>query len=339
MKRALSTFLLLLTSVAIALTLIETFLFIEDRYPPVEDQVRGINGIDYAFLEPTGRLTSPDADTRRVLLVGDSFVAGRHCAAGEENVAGQLRRLMNTGSESPVDVVNLGVEGRDAAHYVEIVEALRSGVGPGDEVVVILYDNDINLSEESCRLIERQSAEYGITMPRRCVGILAGAAQSTYEDTFLKQLNRQLLRSRSFVLIKEASYNIPVLRGLYTRTEQAMKWGVLNSDEHRWMVDTITLLRDLVEETGATFTLAYYPNVNAITAEDPRHDIWRRFIDALQQETGIETKDPFPHFVEHTPAPALTWSLTDKHPNCTAHGIMAEYLWETVLRQSGAPAP
>lgn len=328
MKQVLLKVVLVGISVAIPLALIEAFLIWDHSFERVGSHIREINGIGYDFVEPTDRLATPDPETRRVMLVGDSFTAGRNCAANGENVIGHLERLVG---DRDLDLVNLGVDGRDGAHLVEIVEDLRSGVGPGDDMIVILYDNDIHLTEESCRLIDRQSAEHGITMPGLCTDILAGAARPLDQDTMLKRLNQRLDEVRTFNLVKEAAYNIPFLRGLYTRGTHVSKWEDLDSDEYRWMVDSITLMHDLVEEQGADFTLAYYPNINAITATDPRHAIWRTFIEALEDETGITTLDPFPFFIENTPSTSLVWSLTDKHPNCTAHGLMARYLLETVI--------
>ena len=336
MKQAIFKVVLLGISIAVPLALIEAFLVWDNSFEPVGSHIREINGVGYDFVEPTDRLATPDPDTRRVMLVGDSFTAGRNCAANDENVTGHLERL--TG-ERDLDLVNLGVDGRDGAHLVEIVEEMRSGVGPGDEMVVILYDNDIHLSEETCRLIDRQSTVHGVTKPGLCTAILAGAAQPLDQDTLLKQLNQRLDEVRTFNLVKEAAFNIPFLQGLYTRSTHVSKWEDLDSDEYRWMVDSITLMRGLVEERGADFTLAYYPNINAITAADPRHAIWRTFIDALEDETGITTLDPFPFFVENTPSTSLVWSLTDKHPNCTAHGLMADFLFETVIEDQVSERP
>ena len=328
MKQVIFKVVLLGISVAIPLALIEAFLVWDNHFEPVGSHIREIDGIGYDFVEPTDRLAAPDPETRRVLLVGDSFTAGRNCAARGLNVTGHLERL--TGGRD-IDLVNLGVDGRDGAHLVEIVEAMRHGVGPGDDVVVILYDNDIHLSLETCGLIDRQSRAHGITEPALCTAILAGATRPLDQDTLLKRWNQRLREVRSFNLVKEAAYNIPFLQGLYTRGTHVSKWADLDADEYRWMVDSITLMRDLVEARGADFTLAYYPNINAITAADPRHAIWRTFMGSLEAETGITTLDPFPFFVENTPATSLAWSLTDKHPDCTAHGLMADYLYRTVI--------
>ncbi len=328
MKDVILKVILIGISVAVPLVAIEAFLRWDNSFAPVDNHVREIDGIGYNFSVPTDRLSTPDPDTRRVMLIGDSFIAGRNCAAKQENVTGHLERLMG---ERDLDLVNLGVDGRDGAHFVEIVEEFRAGVGPGDEVVVVLYDNDIHLSTETCRLITRQSAEHGITVPALCNDILAGGARPLDEDTVLKRINRQIRDVRTFALVKEAAFNIPALQGLYTRGTHISKWADLESDEFQWMVDTISLLDALVEEQGADFILAYYPNINALTPADPRHQIWRTFIDSLEEKTGIETLDPFPFFVENTPATSLAWSLTDKHPNCIAHGLMARYLLETVI--------
>jgi hypothetical protein len=330
MRQFLAKITLLVASVAVSLALIEAFLVWDNHYPPVDRHFVEINGVIYDFLEPIDRFATPDPPTRRVMLIGDSFTAGLVCVVAGENVSGHLERRLD---DRDIDLVNLGVEGRDVPHYVDLIEEVRSGVGLGDDVVVILYHNDILLSERTCQLIDRHSAVYGITKPARCTDILAGAAQSLNEDTWLKRLNVFMRKEnvRTFVLVKEAAFNIPFLKGLYTREALGSQWDALDSDEFRWMVDSIVLMRDLVEAQGATFILAYYPNTNAISGDDPRHLTWRSFIDALEAETGITTLDPYPHFIEHAPSSSLVWSLTDRHPSCTAHGIMADYLYETVI--------
>ncbi len=338
MRQFLSKAALLAVSVAITLGLIEAFLAWDNHYPESERSVVEINGFIYDFLEPIDRFAALDPSSRRVMLIGDSFTAGRNCVGRGENVSGHLDRRLE--GRDDIDIINLGINGRDGAHFVEIIEAVQNGVGPSDDVVVILYDNDILLGEETCKLIDRQAAEFGITKPALCNDILAGAARPVDQDTWLKRLN-VLMREdvRTFILVKEAAFNIPFLRGLYTREALGSKWEDLDSDVFRWMVDSIALMQQLVEAQGATFTLAYYPNVNAISADDPRHATWRTFIEALEAETGISTLDPYPYFIEHAPSSSLVWSLTDKHPNCTAHGIMADFLFETVIEDGAADRP
>ena len=182
-------------------------------------------------------------------------------------------------------------------------------------------------------MIERHAATFGVTEPQLCADILRGTARAPDRDGLLKQLNLALREVRTFILVKEAAFNIPFLQGLYTRGVHVAMWEQLDSDEYRWMVDSIVLMRDMVERQGADFTLAYYPNVNAISADDPRHGIWRTFIAALEAETGIATLDPYPYFVEHAPSRSLVFSLTDKHPSCEGHGIMADFLFETVIEK------
>ena len=85
----------------------------------------------------------------KVFLLGDSFVAGLTCAKKQQNLSGHLQGLMGDG----VEVVNLGVGGKDPSHYTDFLTYFP--IRQGDKGVVVLYDNDIHMSKETCELATR----------------------------------------------------------------------------------------------------------------------------------------------------------------------------------------
>jgi len=81
---------------------------------------------------------------------------------------------------------------------------------------------------------------------------------------------------------------------------------------------------------GGSVLFTYYPNTNAISDKDERHAIWKRFIKFLEKNDGIKISDPYPYFIKNAPEKSMVWSLTDKHPNCEAHSLMAEYIFNNL---------
>ena len=57
---------------------------------------------------------------------------------------------------------------------------------------------------------------------------------------------------------------------------------------------------------------------------------WQPFIEAAKTE-GIIIDDAWEYIFENKDSNNMAWSLTDNHPNCKAHEIMANYMVEKIL--------
>ena len=85
-------------------------------------------------------------------------------------------------------------------------------------------------------------------------------------------------------------------------------------------------MKQQMSRNAGSVVFTYYPNTNRISNNDARHKTWARFIEYVKEIEGIDILDPYPYFVTHAPKKSMVWSLTDKHPNCAAHKIMADFL-------------
>ena len=86
------------------------------------------------------------------------------------------------------------------------------------------------------------------------------------------------------------------------------------------------VLQQQMRRNGGSVVFTYYPNTNQISHTDARHETWRRFIEYVRENEGIDILDPYPRFLTDAPQTSMVWSPTDKHPNCAAHKSMADFL-------------
>lgn len=325
----LAAFLLVTVSVFVTLIGFECFLRWEDSYEHYPYSQMKIKGETYPFVYPVEKLFRKDDSANKktnVLLIGDSFVSAIACAKEKQNLSGHLQTLLGDG----IEVVNLGVGGKDPANYIDFL--MHFPIRKDDLIVVVLYDNDIHMSKDTCRTALRQKGIFPpLHVPDFCSQLTTTMSVQKDEDGFLRQLNQVLKdRSKLFQLIKESAYNIPGVSNLFYRSEFTKRWNDFNADETKWILSTLPIMREIVEQKGARFLLTYYPNTNAISAEDPRHKIWLDFGQYVLEKSQIKLHDPYPFFVQHAQRKSMVWSLTDKHPSCDAHALMAQFLLDRI---------
>jgi len=318
-------FLVPIVTLFVALCSLEIFLFFDDKSQPVNRVSVEFNGRDYAFLQRSNAPFHFSAPNKRpnVFVVGDSFVEGVVCENEKKNFPGHLSQMVS----KEVEVVNLGIEGMNPVDYITWLEELR--IERGDTVIVTLYDNDVHLSPENCRDIIKQSKRRVIYTPKFCLqgeGIIDKS-----NETFLQKLNNKIKTLRLVKLTKEAVVNIPGIENLFYRSQFRSRWTDFNSEENQWIVSSITSIKSIVEEKKGEIFFVYYPNTNAISNSDPRHMQWRTFIEFVDRKQQITIEDPYPFFIDHAEEKSMVWSLTDKHPNCSAHLMMAKFVYEKLL--------
>jgi hypothetical protein len=326
LRRFFVAFLLVFLSTSVAFALFETFLHIETRseaYPRVS---LDINGVGYSFEESTAKalsVTEAASSKSNIFVVGDSFVAGATCAAKSEHLTGHMANLMPSSN-----IVNLGVGGKNPANYIDFLNYLT--LKRGDTVVVVLYDNDIHVSDETCALSLQQKQHFDIHVPDFCQRQLAGEQIAKDKTGFFKKINQSITHFATVQLVKESLHNLPYFSALFYRSEYVSRWNDFNAEENKWIRSTIPVMQKIAESKGAKFELTYYPNSNSIIESDPRHQVWKNFSSKVDRELAIKLHDPYPYFLANAPRKAMVWSLTDKHPSCDAHKLMAEYVVSTL---------
>lgn len=322
-KTILTNSILVICSCIIGLFLIEGFLVFENRFKSPEHISIDIHGHNYQFVKSKSNL-SPlklKKDEKEFVIVGDSFVEGVVCAKDDKNFPSQLSQKI----KGKFNVVNLGVGGSNNADYVDFLDHFN--VSNGDLAIIALYDNDIHISQRNCQQINRQSKKYGIYVPKFCT-------KETYVDksniSFLQKVNNATQGFRIVQLLKAAIVQVPSLRKYFYRDQYRATWNDFESEENKWMRSSLRVIKELIINRGATPIFTYYPNVNKISDDDERHVIWKRFIEFIKKNDGIEMLDPYPFFIKKAPEESMLWSLTDHHPNCAAHGLMSEFVFNNL---------
>ena len=220
-------------------------------------------------------------------------------------------------------VHNIGVGGANPADYLELLENIK--FSEEDTIIVVLYDNDLHLTARNCKQIQTHVERYNIKAPRQCE-----VSDAQFVDTsrkgFLRQVNWHLKNFKTVELVKESLVNVPFISDIFYRTEYQAKWADFGAEETIWLIKSLQEIEKVVRNRNAKLLLAYYPNTNAIVKDDLRHVTWLKFIQYFEQKTNLEILDPYPFFIKNAPDRSMVWSLTDKHPNCAAHGLMAKFL-------------
>lgn len=327
-KRALINGFIFSASVLLALIAFETFLVLHNRSEAVDLISVDIKGYRYEFIREA-HTPSPltfDNQKKELLLLGDSFVAGVSCAGIGKNLSGHLNQL----PESEYRAVNLGVGGINPADYIDILDEIP--IGKEDSVLVVLYDNDIHLSARNCQQIKRQSVDYSSYVPPVCNSKESFVDKSN--QTIGSNANNLLKRFKVTQLVKESLAQIPYLTPFFYRTNYQRRWSDFESEENTWIRSSLLTMSDIVHQKGAQLRFSYYPNTNRISKDDVRHANWLKFLAYMAEHEGVTVSDPYPFFIDQADGQSMVWSLTDKHPSCDAHYLMAEFTAQD-LKRSG----
>ena len=125
---------------------------------------------------------------------------------------------------------------------------------------------------------------------------------------------------------------VPFLQSKFYRTEYRSRWTDFKSDENKWIFSSLKTIKKIVESKGAKIIFTYYPNTNNISNNDNRHFQWLSFIKYANAKHNIKILDPYPYFINNSEDKSMVWSLTDKHPNCDAHKLMAEFIFQELKK-------
>ena len=326
-SKFLLTVIIPILSALFALAMFEFFLIYDNHYIIPERNYVEIEKINYGFIDKSGLsfFSESDSETSDLFVVGDSFAEGVHCASKKLDFPARLQAHL----DGKFKVHNLGVVGKNLADYVDIVSNLK--LDQSDTVLIVLYDNDIHISNKNCEQIRRQTQFSDLYVPNFCNSPIEKDIDKT-NFGFLQQMNNQIKHLKTVQLIKETVVNFPLFSKYFYRSEYQARWNKFDSEEAKWIISSIVLLDRIVKTSGADIKFTYYPNTNAINNLDPRHLIWTEFISEVSKKTGINIDDPYPYFITNASSDSMVWSLTDKHPSCEAHDIMARHISNSVIR-------
>ena len=313
-------------SIFITLVLFEFFLVYENNWDPVEVSFVEIHNKNYEFIKDPEipNIFQEKNEKEDVFILGDSFVMGIACAANKANFPCHLDQMINQKGS----VINLGVNGMSPVNYLDFIDELK--ISNGDKILVVLYDNDIHLSESNCDQILRQSKKFKLFVPSMCSHGYTNDIDKS-KITFFQRVNYSLKKFKTFQLVKESLAQIPFLQENFYRYEYRNRWSDFEAEENKWMISTLKIMKEISKERGSSIYFTYYPNTNRISEDDERHNLWLKFINYAEINHDLLISDPYPYIIRNAKSASMVWSLTDKHPNCDAHKLMAEFIYQDLI--------
>ena len=320
-KKSFLDFSIIIISFFLGIIIFEIFLIYENKYKHPDNIPIYIHGHKYHFLKSNSTI-SPlklNQDYSELLILGDSFVEGVACAKDNANFPSHISNKL----KGKLNVVNLGVRGMNVADYIDFLDHFK--VSYGDVALITLYNNDLHISKRNCAQINRQAKKYDIYTPKFCNQHDEFTDKSN--NNFLKKINNSIKKYKTVQLVKESMTQVPVFKSLFYRDELTNRWNDFESEENKWVRSSLINITEQVKNKGGLAVFTYYPNTNKISNNDKRHQIWMRFIEYVKNNDGIIISDPYPYFINNAPETSMVWSLTDKHPSCEAHSLMAEFIF------------
>ncbi len=303
-------------SVIFSILLIELFLYVDNYRPNYQKYSKKINNFSYTTNDEIKVVSE-----KNFIILGDSFTHAEVCAKEKKDFASLLKnKFLNH------KIHNFGINGGSPIHYINILKSLDSQ--KIDKLLIVLYYNDINLTYRNCNLYNKLKEEI-FYYPKNCKKILKSKID-TQNDTVVKKIDNFFETKFLFwSLLKEGLANAPYLNKLYNRSTWDIKFQNEKSDEFQALLNDLNYLKKLSNINNIDLTFTYFPDVHFLKPSYPRAKVWKNFINKMNNYS-IQIYDPWDYFLTNTTKSDLSWSLVDKHADCEANQIMANYL-ETIL--------
>ena len=300
-----------------------------------------------------------EAEERRVLVLGDSFVEARQVPIAR-NFCGRLARRLSDESGRCVRVMNAGVSSYSPIiEYVQY-EQLRTRLQP-DVVVLVLFANDIfdDLRYSALARVDEAGRPLGVPsgVPNLVMPGPDGEASRVYRRELARILNWRPWPARfSYVAanvgyhwqmwrLKRAFPTPPVNEHLCSDSSNPV---FLELDRRGWgLIDRhIHFLKEACDRDGVALLVTYAP-VAAQVYEGRRHGVffsdgkastpWAPRLRSLANVLGV----PFVDLVAPLKrARGRLYYETDGHWTPAGHAVVAETLYAPLVRllQGRAPA-
>ena len=321
--KSIPNIIIVILSIIISFIFFEIFLYINNYIPQykVHDQVIG----DYQYSFNDDPVQYFNDNKFRTIFIGDSFTFGKECAHNKKDFVNLIK--LNK-SDAKNSYYNFGSRGISPLEMISIYRYLKqSNI---DKLVLVLYYNDIFLSDKSCSILNKNS-HYGLNEIKKCSDI-SKKNQDTSNDTSLKKIDNFLeLNLLTWRMVKVALANSPYFSKFYSRSEWSSLYQDTNSEEFQLLIDILKYFKRESKENNFEIIFTYFPDVTFIDPLNKTHSDWLNFIEYAKKTAGINISDPWPYFIQNSFKKDLTWSLTDDHPNCEAHEIMYNFVNEKLM--------
>ena len=86
-------------------------------------------------------------------------------------------------------------------------------------------------------------------------------------------------------------------------------------------------IKAVADRHGVRLMVAFYPPVEFLSTDNPMYDATEKARQALSDELGMPVLNGFDAYLDNPRAERnMSRSLTDHHPSCAAHQLLAEWL-------------
>lgn len=315
--------------------------------------------VDYTYHHWDGRdrrvmATAEDiADPRHdVVFLGDSMVAGVNCGR-EQNLVGQFETAMQHVAPSH-KAINLGSANTSVFAYLDQLQGYQTGVGTPAGVIVMLYTNDADVIEpRMCPVVDVIMRATNLSTSEKeeivefCDGIVPGLpAPSEPTSTFSigGPVDRWLHgTSYAYRFIRGA---MAMLAGSLVSDEPVGRlrypglWSNAESLEMRLIIAGIEAIKAHADRHGNPLMIAFYPPVEFLSKDNPSYAATEIASDLLRERLGVPVLNGFEAYLNDPRANRnMSRSLTDAHPSCLGHQILAEWLVERFGEIGGFESP
>ena len=304
--------------------------------------------VDYVYHEWDGRerrvmATAKDlADPRKaIVIVGDSMTAGVNCGY-EQNLVGHFSHTMQPVA-ADYKAINLGSANTSVFAHLDQLQGYEAGVGAPAGVIVMLYTNDADVIEprmcpvaDVIRQADGFSAEEKAEIQAFCEDAVVG--QPAYDDetpwfaiggpvdTWLygSSYAYRFFREALAVLAVSFGGDEPVGRLRYPGL-----WSDADSLEFRLIAKGMEEIKAFADRHDIPLMVAFYPPIEFLSKDNPMYEASEIAGRRLEDRLGVPVLNGFDAYLDDPRATtSMARSLTDHHPSCLGHQILAEWLVE-----------
>jgi hypothetical protein len=321
---------MVICSIVVAILVMEVFLWLNDYAPErVDDNhIYDWNGHKHRVVANPDNVKDPRP---AILIVGDSFVVGSKCGY-EHNLTGQMQRAIERLGVS-YKVLNFGSDGSSVFTYLSHVEDFIQEHPRPAAIVVVLYSNDIEIFTDRalCRYSETiaSSGRFpNVKLEREIATCTTG--QTKERDLFGLRggIDRTLYRlSHTYRLLRELIARVAFAFSDVGRRRYLEPWTDPNSAEFQGLLIALSETKRLAQIHRIPFVIAFYPNVENLSGQGEIYEAVGQAVPHLRERLGLQVYNGYEAFLGNPKADdRMVWSLTDLHPSCDAHEIMADWL-------------
>ncbi len=331
-----ATVLTILISLLVGMLLIEAFLRYDDFSPLTVDYIyHDWDGRERRVMVSAEQLDDPRSP---IVILGDSMVAGVNCGF-EQNLVGHFEAAMQP-SAADFKALNLGSANTSVYAYLDQLRGYEAAHGAPDGLIVMLYANDIDVIEPRlCPAIDAVERANGVTPAEKedirafCEDAVVGepaAADSKGWFSIGGPLDLWLYDvSYAYRFFRESAAQIalrmsgePVGRLRYPDL-----WADPESPAFRLIAAGLEEIKALAVRDDVPMLVAFYPPVEFLARENPMYAATEVAADALGERLNVPVLNGFDAYLDDPRAKRnMSRSLTDHHPTCIAHRILAEWL-------------